>query len=236
MEIKNFGSLYLNGRPSELKPKYNGEAISLGDTVSGKAISFVKWCNLWISRQVLCPGSSWNDLEKPKLISGHPVKIDDHSYLCRAPKLGTEQGLLNEWTDIQKDLGRENPFWDWDGLFFWGQEKFALNATTRVTWGNPFDCGWSFENSSARKEDVGFRPVLKLLPPAPAVTRLLVGSDIVVYGADMSIAGRLVDFSDYDLLLSPTRWQKVPAICSWAKPDGSNIVIDRASIIWMKEV
>ena len=42
MEIKNFGSLYLNGQPSELNAVYGGGDISLGDTVPGKAIHFVK--------------------------------------------------------------------------------------------------------------------------------------------------------------------------------------------------
>lgn len=77
MEIKNFGSLYLNGQPSELNAAYEDEAISLGDTVPGKAIHFMKWKDLWVASEIVCPNASWTDLNKHNFITGWPIRIID---------------------------------------------------------------------------------------------------------------------------------------------------------------
>ena len=96
MEIKNFGSLYLNGQPSELNAVYGGGDISLGDTVPGKAIHFVKWKDLWVASEIICPNAGWNDLEKYNFITGWPIRIDGVLYLCRSLKVGEERDVPNE--------------------------------------------------------------------------------------------------------------------------------------------
>ena len=75
MEVKSFGSLYLNGRPSVLNAEYGGGNISLGDTVPEEAIPFVKWKDLWVASEIICPNAGWNDLEKYNFITGWPIKI-----------------------------------------------------------------------------------------------------------------------------------------------------------------
>lgn len=52
-------------------------------------------------------------------------------------------------------------------------------------------------------------------------------------GPDGSIAGDLVDFSDYDLVVQMATWQKVDPDCKWASVAGGNIVIDRAAVVWI---
>lgn len=49
--------------------------------------------------------------------------------------------------------------------------------------------------------------------------------------------GKLVDFSDYDLIISPPGGIcSAEDKCGWVSMVGDNVVIDRSAITWMKEV
>ena len=49
------------------------------------------------------------------------------------------------------------------------------------------------------------------------------------------IAGELVEFSDYDLVMQPSAWQKVDPDCKWASIVGNNIVIDKTAVVWIEK-
>ena len=135
MEVKNFGSLYLNGRPSVLNAKYGGGNISLGDTVPEEAIPFVKWKDLWVAGKAICLNASWDDLNKHNFITGHPIKIDGVPYLCRSLKVGEKENVPNEWDSILDDLGEDDNLWHWGSGYFWGQEGSKYEASTRAVRG-----------------------------------------------------------------------------------------------------
>ena len=236
MEIKNFGSLYLNGQPSELNAVYGGGDISLGDTVPGKAIHFVKWKNLWVASEIVCPNASWTNLNKHNFITGWPIRIDGVPYLCRSLKVGEERDVPNEWDDILNDLGEDNSLWHWDKMYFWGQETFRKGASYRAVRGYCSARGWYDNDATGRSVSVGFRPALEPLPPAPLISDSLIGATLKLYGPSKAFSGRLEEFSDYDLVIEPSAQQLIPADCKWVSRDGSRIIIDRSAITWIQEV
>ena len=235
MEINNFGSLYLNGQPSELNAVYGGGDISLGDTVPGKAIHFVKWKDLWVASEIICPNASWNDLEKYNFITGWPIRIDGVLYLCRSLKVGEERDVPNEWDSILDELGEDDSLWHWSKQLFWGQEISKKRGSFRAVRGRHSARYWNDLSATTRHVTVGFRPVLEPLAPEPLISDALIRADLKVYGPDTAIIGQLVEYTDYDLVMAPNTKLRLPRKCQWARRDGKRIIIDRAAIVWMKE-
>ena len=235
MEINNFGSLYLNGQPSELNAVYGGGDISLGDTVPGKAIHFVKWKDLWVASEIICPNASWNDLEKYNFITGWPIRIDGVLYLCRSLKVGEERDVPNEWDSILDELGEDDSLWHWSKQLFWGQEISKKRGSFRAVRGRHSARYWNDLSATTRHVTVGFRPVLEPLAPEPLISDALIRADLKVYGPDTAIIGQLVEYTDYDLVMAPNTKLRLPRKCQWVRRDGKRIIIDRAAIVWMKE-
>ena len=235
MEVKNFGSLYLNGRPSVLNAEYGGGNISLGDTVPEEAIPFVKWKDLWVAGKAICLNASWDDLNKHNFITGHPIKIDGVPYLCRSLKVGEKENVPNEWDSILDDLGEDDNLWHWGSGYFWGQEGSKYEASSRAVRGYHSARNWFGSSATNRYVDVGFRPVLEPLPPEPLVSDTLIGANLKVYGPDTAIIGQLVEHTDYDLVMAPNAGLRLPRKCQWARRDGKHIIIDQTAVIWMKE-
>ena len=235
MEINNFGSLYLNGQPSELNAVYGGGDISLGDTVPGKAIHFVKWKDLWVASEIICPNASWNDLEKYNFITGWPIRIDGVLYLCRSLKVGEERDVPNEWDSILDELGEDDSLWHWSKQLFWGQEISKKRGSFRAVRGRHSARYWNDLSATTRHVTVGFRPVLEPLAPEPLISDALIRADLKVYGPDTAIIGQLVEYTDYDLVMAPNTKLSLPRKCRWVRRDGKRIIIDRTAIVWMKE-
>ena len=235
MEIKNFGSLYLNGQPSELNAVYGGGTISLGDTVPKKAIPFVKWKDLWVASKIVCPKASWNDLKKHNFITGWPIRIDGVPYLCRSLKVGEERDVPNEWDSILDDLGEDDGLWHWSDGYFWGQEISRRFASSRAVRGWVSVRYWDYNYATYRYVDVGFRPALEPLPPEPLISDVLIGAGLKVCGPNAAIIGQLVEYTDYDLVMAPNAGLCLPRKCQWARRDGKRIIIDRTAVTWMKE-
>ena len=235
MEIKNFGSLYLNGQPSELNAVYGGGDISLGDTVPGKAIHFVKWKDLWVASEIVCLSASWNDLEKNNYITGWPIRVDGVLYLCRSLKVGEESDVPNEWDSILDDLGEDDGLWHWSDGYFWGQETSRHLTSFRAVRGRHSARYWDSYEAAYWYVNVGFRPVLEPLPPAPLISDSLIGAGLKVCGPNAAIIGQLVEYTDYDLVMAPNAGLCLPRKCQWARRDGKRIIIDRTAVTWMKE-
>ena len=232
---KNFGSLYLNGQPSELKRPSPHMDISLGDTVPGKAIHFVKWKDLWVASEIVCPSASWNDLEKNNYITGWPIRVDGVLYLCRSLKVGEESDVPNEWDSILDDLGEDDGLWHWSDGYFWGQETSRHLTSFRAVRGRHSARYWDSYEAAYWYVNVGFRPVLEPLPPAPLISDSLIGAGLKVCGPNAAIIGQLVEYTDYDLVMAPNAGLCLPRKCQWARRDGKRIIIDRTAVTWMKE-
>ena len=235
MEVKNFGSLYLNGRPSVLNAEYGGGNISLGDTVPEEAIPFVKWKDLWVASEIICPNAGWNDLEKYNFITGWPIRIDGVLYLCRSLRVGEERDVPNEWDSILDELGEDDSLWHWSKQLFWGQEISKKRGSFRAVRGRHSARYWNDLSATTRHVTVGFRPVLEPLAPEPLISDALIRADLKVYGPDTAIIGQLVEYTDYDLVMAPNADLRLPRKCQWARRDGKHIIIDRTAVIWVKE-
>ena len=235
MEIKNFGTVYLDGQPYFPGAESNGRVISFGDTVSEKAIPFVRWKSLWVASQCVCINISWEQLSKAGYIFGCPVKIDGTFYLCRSLEVGEEKGVSNEWDSILDDLGEDDGLWHWDDQYFWGQETSRKEASGRAVRGWVSARHWDGHDATYRYVNVGFRPILEPLAPEPLISDALIRADLKVYGPDTAIIGQLVEYTDYDLVMVSNADLRLPQQCQWARRDGKHIIIDRTAVIWVKE-
>ena len=235
MEIKNFGTVYLDGQLYFPGAESNGRVISFGDTVSEKAIPFVRWKSLWVASQCVCINISWEQLSKAGYIFGCPVKIDGTFYLCRSLEVGEEKGVSNEWDSILDDLGEDDGLWHWDDQYFWGQETSRKEASYRAVRGWVSARHWDGHDATFRGVGVGFRPILEPLAPEPLISDALIRADLKVYGPDTAIIGQLVEYTDYDLVMAPNAGLRLPRKCQWARRDGKHIIIDQTAVIWMKE-
>ena len=236
MEIKNFGTVYLDGQPYVPGAESNGRVISFGDTVSEKAIPFVRWKSLWVASQCVCINISWEQLSKAGYIFGCPVKIDGTFYLCRSLEVGEEKGVPNEWDSILDDLGEDDGLWHWSDGYFWGHETSKNQASYRAVRGYHSARYWDNGNAAYRIVSVGFRPVLEPLAPEPLISGSLIGATLKLYGPNKAFSGRLEEFSDYDLVIEPSAQQLIPADCKWVSKDGGRIIVERSAITWMQEV
>ena len=235
MEIKNFGTVYLDGQPYFPGAESNGRVISFGDTVSEKAIPFVRYKSLWVASQCVCINISWEQLSKAGYIFGCPVKIDGTFYLCRSLEVGEEKGVSNEWDSILDDLGEDDGLWHWDDQYFWGQETSRKEASYRAVRGWVSARHWDGHDATFRGVGVGFRPILEPLAPEPLISDALIRADLKVYGPDTAIIGQLVEYTDYDLVMVSNADLRLPQQCQWARRDGKHIIIDRTAVIWVKE-
>lgn len=124
------------------------------------------------------------------------------------------------------------------GELFWGQEIFRPSPTSRATRGGRSARWRNNNNANLCPENVGFWPMLKPLPLTMDVSDSLVGKRVRVYWEKRYISGRLVDYSDYDIVLetdiSPTLLDRCR---NWACLNSERmVVVDRASVVYMKQL
>ena len=240
-KIEKLGSLYFNGLPQKVGVAYNGEQISFGDSTPGQEISWVRMqSGLLVADRCVCTNISWEDLDKEGFVFGALVTINGETYLCRCLKVGAKKGETNEWDAALDETGEGNDLWHWENKYFWGQEtleqevSLERGALFRADRGYHSARFWSINFATGRYADVGFRPALEYLGSEPCPPDTLLGKKVRVYGLDgVTIEGRLVDFSDYDVTLE----DNLPmfANCPWITKEGRNIIIDRENITWLKE-
>ena len=235
-KIEKIGSLYFDGQPKRVGVSYNGEQLSFGGAVPGREISWVRLqSGLLIADHCVCTNISWEDLDKKGFALGTPITIDGEAYWCRCLQVGSEEGEPNEWDSALDEAGEDNDLWHWDEAYFWGQETLKYGASSRAIRGYYSARHWFDDSATRRSASLGFRPALEYLGSAPCSPDTLVGKKTKTYCPDgVAIEGRLVDFSDYDIVLEAST--PVPVGCSWATTEGRNIVIDQGNIIWLKEM
>lgn len=233
MEIVQLGSLYLNGEvrtPGTVKGVF--ETPSIGDTVGGHEIQWVKDGERLIADRCIVQNITWNDLDVFGFIFGCPVLIDGKRYLCRSLKGGALPETPNEWDDLLKTHGGKESLWHWQRVYFWCQEDHEGQKVVR---GSVFADRWRTFESSHTEPFVGFRPVLEPLSSELVVPGSLVGKIVKVHGPrGMVITGMLKGVDDYDLTLHLADSMLCPT--DGVQANGEFATIDLNSVLQVQEV
>ena len=236
MEIVKFGSIYNYGIAQSPGFACNETTnFFLGDTASGKELQWVKLKNgLLVADRCVCIEVSWEQLHKAGLVFGTLVTIDGEAYLCRCLKVGAKDHEPNEWDAALDEAGEDSELWHWDEALFWGQETFEYSSSFRTVRGWAHARLWDIDDVATRAPHTGFRPALEYLGSKSYPPDTLLGKEVKIYGPDgITAEGRLVDFSDYDIVLNANF--VVPPDCFWVRVDKNNIIISRNKVVWLKE-
>lgn len=236
MGIIRLGSMYLDGQTQDLPFSCQKSTnISLGNTVPGKEIEWVKEKGILVATQCVCVAISWEQLDQLGFVFGRTVQIDGKPYLCRCLKVGAEDDGLNEWDDVLSKWGSGNDLWNWEHIYFWGQETPLWSddgLNQRVVRGFSSPYRRNSVKASHQLTYVGFRPVL--VPLFSGNPQILVCSNIKLFGPrGETITGDLAECDDYDFVLDPIL--DIPANCGWASWIGGQVIVQRGNVIGIKE-
>ena len=162
---KTMGSLYFNDHPVAVGSKYDGQELSIGNTVPGEEITWVEVNGLLIADRCVCVSISAEQLDSLGFTAGKTITIDGQRYLCRLLKVGAEPDVPNEWDAALDATSEDDDLWHWEGMFFWGQESVEGWTASRAHRGYYSAHHWNGRSASHRGVSVGFRPALEPLDP-----------------------------------------------------------------------
>ena len=188
--IHKFGTLVVNGAqyamPTDPKEggdcvSYNGTAIGIEDTVSGKELQWIELnkpdgTQLLICDRCLVASISWNSINSAGLVTGKDLTIDGQKYKMRlltgstgaSGTYGT--GCNNEWDMFLDAVGESNDITHWSKMYTWCQEVYSGNSGSRSVRGYGSARGCNYYTASHTFTNVGWRPALEVLNSAPEVT------------------------------------------------------------------
>lgn len=188
--IHTFGTLKVNGT-TYAKPSnpvnggncvsYNGTAISIEKTESGKALQWIELTKkdgtkLLICDRCLLVSVSWNNLNSAGLIFGKEVTIDGKKYKLRSLTGSTGAqgtngaGCNNEWDNLIDAVGESNDITHWQNMYSWCQETYYNNTSNRSIRGYDSARDDDYYNATNANSHIGWRPVLEILNAAPSIT------------------------------------------------------------------
>ena len=224
------GSLYVGGKPvtpgTEYKP---GQAISFRAMVPDKAINWVPVNGLLIADRCLLTSISWDDLNAQNLVFGKEIKIQGFQFCLRLLKVGSTEGALNEWDTALDIVGDNDDLWNWRNIFFWGQESVLAGASLRVFRGYGSARYFDWFSSGTRYSYLGFRPALEPLHTDHSALRP--NQDVLVIWHDGCVVGKLVEETQYDLVLQPKPDGLVGNATFAANLQDSTVAVDRSGIV-----
>ena len=228
--IIKLGSIYLNGHPVKIGTLYApDQSIKVGKMVLGKEISWVPVNGILVADRCLLTNISWDDLDAQDLVFGKEVKIQGFRFTARLLKVGSNEGVPNEWDAALDTVGEDDGLWHWKNKFFWGQESVSESASYRVYRGWHSARYWSWDYSSARDAFLGFRPALEPLPTDPSALRL--GQEVLVIGRAGAVIGSFVDATAYDLVIQPNADCCAGEVAFAANMQDGTLAVDRSGIL-----
>ena len=205
MEIVKFGNVYLDDDPLMGDVPYRGNTdIRIGNTAySDSPIEWVKVHeSLYVARRYLLTHISWSMLDEQGFVYGREMSIDGRKYNVRMLQVGDseETAAASEWDAIIKAVGRDaarlfpanRPFHGMDK----SHGKELCTVVRKGQQGREWDCYVDLV-----EPEVVWRPVLEpvdmRLNPGPEH----VGLPLAVRCPMQFIRGRLVEVTNYDLIL-----------------------------------
>ena len=227
-----FGSLYVDGKPTTLGAEYQPrQSISFGEATSNEPISWVPVNGLLIADRCLLTDISWDDLDAQGLVFGKEAEVQGFNFRARLLRVGSEDGVPNEWDTALDTVGEDNDLWHWKDEFFWGQETVSLygSASRRANRGYDPARTWHWNYSSDRHAHLGFRPALEFLPSD--ISDLRLGQEIMAIGRDGGVMGKLVNKTQYDLILQPKSGGVAGEAAFAANTQDGTLAVDRSGIL-----
>lgn len=245
MEKQTFGTVYFDDVPVDVgSPLVEGRKFSIGHSFHERTIRWIKAGPLLVADRCICTNISWNQLDELGLVCGAPVQIDGQAYQCRCVQAGASvpngrTGLadfedLGEWGTILQMCGSRDPTWHWKDQFFWCQDTPNGYVASRVVCGGRsarYKGGFRREE---KRETVGFRPVLEMIPTKVELSKDLIGSRLKVFlfhGA--ALIGKLLSIDDYDVVVEPTG---IPCQAPILLLPSGEVVVSRENISMLQKI
>ena len=223
------GSLYLDDKPVTLCAEYrSGQAISFGEAAPDTAISWVPVNGLLIAGRCLLTDISWDDLNVQNLVFGKEIKVHGFQFRSRLLKVGNAEGVPNEWDAALDVVGENDDLWNWENMFFWGQDSTAVDASRRALRGYFSARYYTWSTSSTRYALYGFRPALEPLSIDSADLRP--GQKILAIGRAGAVVGTLEDMTHYDLILRAEPGSPVEGASFAASLRNGTVAVDRSGV------
>ena len=230
-EIVKLGTMYFDGSPADPGARFDKKTLSIGGTLPGWELQWVKDGDRLIADRCICTTVSWHQLDCWGFVFGKLVYIDRNPYVCRCLRVGNTEEEPCEWTELMDKYGDDDGLWHWDGRFFWGQEATWKDGAAELecaTRGFHSAHDWYSFDSRKQLRFVGFRPVLE--PLSSELPDAFVGKTIRVYGqAGGYVSGILIGLDDYDLVLKPDG----PMLDKrgWAVQQGEEFIVQRNAVL-----
>lgn len=188
--IHKLGTLAVNGAQYAMPTNpvsggncvsYNGTAIGIEDTVSGKELQWIELnkpdgTQLLVCDRCLVVEISWNNINAAGFVAGKEIVIDGQKYKMRLLTGSTGAsgaygaGCDNEWDMLLDAVGESNDVTHWQNMYTWCQEVYCGNSSCRSVRGFNSARYYGGNPSSNTYPDLGWRPALEVLNSAPDVT------------------------------------------------------------------
>lgn len=238
MEIVKFGNLYLGEAPAvggSWVPYIENMDISIRSTYyPNSPIEWVKvHDSLYVARTVLLTSISLESLGKQGYVYGRDLVIDGRRYIARMLRVG-EQGELE---NILAAAGDDAPSLFVHEKGFYGLELVDLTIAgerrcTIWKWQGQNRCSYGTRTAGA---EIGWCPVLEPLDKNLSFCIEHIGMVLSIRCLLSLIRGRLVDVTDYDLVLD---CGKNPIIDfgedeqTYRQLESGLVVVNRDNVMW----
>lgn len=225
------GSLYLDGHPTRPGIPYtktNGAIIKLGNSDSAVPIPWIP-----VGESLFCTWNLLTEISMATLVSsyltsGKRFTIDGFLFSCSIPFTGSKmENKENEWNRAMAVENGDNVLWHWRGVRSWCQEQDPSHLSNYWTRGDMSPLTWLSQMATATT-CCGWRPVLK--PVKEYQVQPQIGQELIVWSNDCCIRGKLMDMTEYDMLLGSAVYGMGHQNNLFMRMSDGTMVIDRSRI------
>lgn len=227
MRVKKFGAVYLDREAVQPGSAYTvNKDIDLCACIrdsNNRRSTPLEWIevkpSLFVARAPILVNISWSDLGDQGYVYGRVIKIGEREFMARLPQAAGGDGLFSEWEAIVAAAAEStgNPFpIGYDAL---GMDIVDFDLMHCATLNGALT--WSLVGCSIHNKcpDLGWRPVLEPMDQALDLCPKHVGLPLSVYCRLSRIRGRLVELTDYDMILDRSKGSIVDMYSSSLDPD-----------------
>ena len=175
-KVKKFGTMRILGAavPAPEKPYckgdvlgYNGTDFSIGDTVPGKELTWLKLGDIWVCDRNILQGISWETLNEKGFVFGKEIEIDNEKYTLRI-LTGSDgkdygEGCGNEWDHLMDEYDEDNDILHFGNMYSWCQETDCDYPSYRSIRGYFSARNCNSDQATNTNTSFGWRPAIEKL-------------------------------------------------------------------------